>query len=69
MSKYILVKDAWPQIAKLLNIPDIAIGGGITIRLMQGDVVRVDIEGLMPVAQPANVTELTSETETRAHLT
>ena len=68
-NKYILVKEAWPEIAKLLNIPENHIGGGVTIRLMQGDVVRVDIEGLMPVKQPVNLTELTSEIERRANLT
>ena len=65
--KPMLVKDAWPQIAKVLGIPDMSISGGVTIRLNINDVVRVDIEGIMPTH--AYVTTLTDEIETHAPIT
>lgn len=69
MKKFMLVKDVWPQIAKLLNIADARIGGGVTIHLKQGDIVRVDILGMMPTPSSVNVTELTDEIETHAPIT
>lgn len=60
--KYIRVIDVWPQIQELLNLPELAIGGGVTIHLLPGDDVRVDMLGVLPKnAGEVNVTTLADE--------
>ena len=67
--KPMLVKDAWLQIAKVLGIPDMRIGGGVTVRLKQGDIVRVDVLGILPTETEVDVTGLTDEIKTHAPVT
>lgn len=47
-TKYISTKEAWPKIAAILNLPELAVSGDITITLKQNDVVKVDFDGVIP---------------------
>lgn len=66
MPKPMMVKDVYPEIARLLSLPPLRIRGKVTVHLACHDVVRVDIEGIIPT-EVLNVTANVDEIETHAN--